>query len=41
MTTNVLKLFQGKAPTENKTLIQVTFAEVQSAFEHWSAWSIK
>lgn len=33
MTTNVLKLFQSKAPTENKTLTQVAFAEVQSALE--------
>lgn len=37
MTTNVLRLFQGKTPTENKALTPVTFAEVQSALEHWSA----
>lgn len=28
MTTNVLRLFQGKTPTENKALTPVTFAEV-------------
>lgn len=37
MTTNVLKLFQGKAPTENRALTQVTFTEAQSALEQWSA----
>lgn len=30
MTTNVLKLLQGKAPGENKALTQVTFGDVQS-----------
>lgn len=37
MTTNVLKLFQGKAPTEDKALTQVTFAEMRSTLEWWSA----
>jgi len=36
--TNVVKLFQGKAPTEDKALTQVTFAEIRSTLEWWSAW---
>lgn len=37
MATNVLKLFKGKAATQGKALTQLTFAEIRSTLEWWSA----